>query len=354
MEIVSVKDFVNKVLAGVAMGIVVGLIPNAILGELFKFLSQYHDIFTTLNSVVVGIQFTVPVIVGVLIAMQFQMNPLQTVIVGTASFVGSGSASFLENKWILTGIGDLINTMITAAIAVLIIMLIKDRLKSLTIILLPIIAGGIAGFIGIVLLPYVQLLTTAIGHGINIFTGLQPLVMYILIAIAFSILIVSPISTVAISMAIGLTGLAAGAANIGIAAAACMLVIGTLRVNNSGVPIAVFLGAMKMMMPNLLRHPIISVPIGLTAVVTAITANFFGIQGTKESAGFGFSGLVGPINAIKFMDGSVGINILILIFVYFVVPFITAFIVHNLCTKVFKLYDPSVFKFLSEESGYEK
>lgn len=351
MEKVSFKQFVNKVLAGVALGIVVGLIPNAILGELFKYLSQFHDIFVTLNNVVVGIQFTVPVIVGVLIAMQFKLNPLQTVTVGTAAFVGSGAAVFHDSMWILTGIGDLINTMITASIAVLIIMIVKDRLKSLTIILLPIIAGGIAGFLGIILLPYVQLLTTGIGQLINGFTNLQPLLMYILIAIAFSILIVSPISTVAIAMAIGISGLAAGAANIGIAAAACMLVIGTVRVNNSGVPIAVFLGAMKMMMPNLLKHPIIAVPIGLTATVTAFAANFFGIQGTKEAAGFGFSGLVGPINAMKFMDGSVLMNVLILIIVYFVIPFIAAFVIHNLCTKVFKLYDPSVFKFISEERG---
>lgn len=45
MKKISAKEFMNKVLAGVAMGIVVGLIPNAILGELFKYLSQYHDIF---------------------------------------------------------------------------------------------------------------------------------------------------------------------------------------------------------------------------------------------------------------------------------------------------------------------
>ncbi len=351
MQKVSVKEFINKVLAGVAMGIVVGLIPNAILGELFNFLSQYHQIFATLNSVVVGIQFTVPVIVGVLIAMEFKMNPLQTVIVGTASFVGSGAAAFQENSWVLTGIGDLINTMITASIAVLLILLIQDKLKSLTIILLPIIAGGAAGFIGIVLLPYVELLTTGIGHLINSFTNFQPLVMYVFIAVAFGILVVSPISTVAIAMAVGITGLAAGAANIGIIAGTWMLVVGTLRVNNSGVPIAVFLGAMKMMMPNLLRYPIIIIPISLTSIVTAVVANFFQVEVTTEAAGFGLAGMVGPISALKFMDGGMAMNIITLVLVYFIVPIVTAVIVHHLCTKVFKIYDPSVFKFLSDESG---
>lgn len=329
------------------MGIVVGLIPHAILGELFKFLSQYHEIFTTLTNVVVGIQFTVPVLVGVLIAMEFKLNPLQTVIVGTASFVGSGAASFLEDQWILTGIGDLMNTMITASIAVLLILLIQDKLKSLTIILLPIIAGGASGFIGILLLPYVELLTTGTGQLINSFTNFQSTVMYILIAVSFAIIIVSPISTIAILMAIGLTGLAAGAANIGIVAGMWMLVVGTLQVNNKGVPIAVFLGAMKMMMPNLLKHPIMMVPLTLTSIITAIVAGFFNIVVTTEAAGFGLAGMVGPISAIKFMGDDITLNLFVLVIVYFIVPLITAFAVHYLCTKVLKLYDPSIFKFLS-------
>lgn len=347
MEKVSIKQFINKVLAGVAMAIVVGLIPNAILGELFKFLSRYHEVFATLNSVVVGIQFTVPVIIGVLIAMEFKMTPLQTVIVGTASFVGSGAASFLEDRWVLTGIGDLINTMITASIAVILILLIQDRLKSLTIILLPILAGGTAGFIGILILPYIELLTTGIGHLVNSFTNFQSTVMSVLIAIAFGILVVSPISTIAISVAIGLSGLAAGAANIGIVAATWLVVIGTLKVNDKGVPIAVFLGAIKMMMPNLLKHPIMMLPIALTSIVTALVASFFEIKVATEAAGFGLAGMVGPISALQFMGNELAVNLVILGGVYVVVPLITAIIVHNVCTKVLKLYDPAIFKFLS-------
>src|SRR5690625_5448403 len=106
---------------------------------------EFRRVLFRSKSVVVGIQFTVPVIVGVLIAMQFKFNPIQTVVVSTAAFVGSGAAVFQQNMWVLTGVGDLINTMITAAIAVLIIMLIKDRMGSLKIILLPLIEGVIAG-----------------------------------------------------------------------------------------------------------------------------------------------------------------------------------------------------------------
>ncbi|MDN8926661.1 hypothetical protein Q0O74_13790, partial [Staphylococcus aureus] len=39
------------------------------------------------------------------------------------AYVGSGAAQFKNGAWMITGIGDLINTMITAAIAVLFILL---------------------------------------------------------------------------------------------------------------------------------------------------------------------------------------------------------------------------------------
>ena len=42
------KDFIFRVLSGVAIGIVAGLVPNAILGEIFKYFMQYHPIFKTL------------------------------------------------------------------------------------------------------------------------------------------------------------------------------------------------------------------------------------------------------------------------------------------------------------------
>ena len=44
-EMITPRTFIFNVLNGVALAIVVGMIPNAILGELSKYLSQYNDIF---------------------------------------------------------------------------------------------------------------------------------------------------------------------------------------------------------------------------------------------------------------------------------------------------------------------
>ena len=210
------KDFVFRVLSGVAIGIVAGLVPNAILGEIFKYFMQYHPIFKTLLGVVQAIQFTVPALIGALIAMKFNMTPLAIAVVASASYVGSGAAQFKQGTWVIAGIGDLINTMLTASIAVLLILLIEERVGSMALIVFPTVVGGLAATIGVFTLPYVRLITTGIGNMVNSFTELQPVFMSMLISMVFSFIIISPLSTVAIAIAIGLSGIAAGSASIGI------------------------------------------------------------------------------------------------------------------------------------------
>ena len=103
---ISVGDFIFRVLSGVAIGIVVGLVPNAILGEIFKALMHHHPIFATLLHVVQALQFTVPALVGALIAIKFNMTPLAIAVVSSAAYVGSGAAQFKNGAWIIAGIGD--------------------------------------------------------------------------------------------------------------------------------------------------------------------------------------------------------------------------------------------------------
>lgn len=343
------KLFLDRVLNGAAVGIVVGLIPNAITGELFKALARLMpdvSLWVTLSQVVAGLQFTVPVIVGVLIAMQFGMTAVQTVIVGTASFVGSGAMKFSPDSVMLVGIGDLINTMITASVAVLILAWVGNRLGSLTVLFLPIIGGGISGLIGILTLPYVRYITTGLGALVNAIAEQRGLGLAasVLIAMLFAVMIVSPISTVAICTAIGISGAAAGAASLGIAAAAAVLMVGSLRVNNSGVTWSVFLGAMKMMMGNMLKYPVMILPLAIVGGLTGLVGGLIGITGSPETAGFGQSGLVGPIAAAPGLHYSAPVVVGILALVYFVLPIALAFGVHLLLVRL-HVYSPAIYAF---------
>lgn len=348
-EKITAKDFFNKLLAGISIAIIVGLIPNAILGELFKFLSTKASVFKYLLLIVQIAQFAVPCLVGALVSMQFKLNPIETASVTMSTLVASGVVSFNEDGFKIAGIGDLINTIIISGFAVYLCLLLRGKLGNLTLVLLPMIIVCIAGGIGVLILPYVKMITGAIGALIANFTNFKPLIMSILLSISFAIVIISPMSTVAIALAVGLSGLSSGAANIGICATCASLVVGSLRANPSGITIAVLLGSPKMFLSNWIKHPILNLPIILTALISGIFAYIFNIQGTPESAGFGFSGLVGPINAFARMEGSAFNNLIITIIAFFIVPFVSAFVVDYLFVKVLKLYKHEVFKFESED-----
>ena len=347
----SVTDFLNNILNGTAIAIVVALIPNAILATLLKPLLGHPTFGGFANEflhVLQVFQFLTPIMAGILIGQKFQLAPMQQLAVGGAAYIGSGAWKYVEvvkdnieqSIFQLAGIGDLINTMFTAALAVLAVRLVGKRFGALNIICLPIFIGAGVGFLGWKILPFTAHITTVIGHGINTFTELQPYLMSVLIAASFAVIIVSPVSTVAIGIAIGLDGLAAGAASMGIAATTAVLVWGTGRKNESGIPIAIALGAMKMMMPNFLKRPLIAVPMVLTAAVSALSVPFFNLVGTPASSGFGLVGLVGPIASL-----AGGCGILVMLLAWLVIPFAVGFVAYKICRDLFKLYTDDAFVF---------
>lgn len=81
---------------------------------------------------------------------------------------------------------------------------------------------------------------------------------------------------------------------MGIAATTVVLVINSWKVNESGVTLAIALGGMKMMMPNLFKYPIILLPCLFTATISAIPVAMLSISGVPQSAGFGLVGLGWP------------------------------------------------------------
>ncbi|PWZ98647.1 hypothetical protein DD924_06960, partial [Staphylococcus pseudintermedius] len=137
--------------------------------------------------------------------------------------------------------------------------------------------------------PYVSKVTQSLGHLIHTFTELNPLIMSLLIAITYALLMVTPISLVAIATAISLTGLGSGAGNMGVVAACVTFIMGSIKVNKLGVNIVLLFGAAKMMIPVYFKHPIISIPLIINGFVAGLIAYFMGIQGTPMSAGFGYS-----------------------------------------------------------------
>ncbi|MBM7616669.1 putative membrane protein [Weissella uvarum] len=365
------KDFFFKILNGSAQGILIGVLPSAVLKYvLLPFIKSGQSWAIDLNSILVLFSSFIPILIGVAIALQFKMKPLDVGVMAIATGAASGSikwatvpAGFVNpitgvkttaasTVYFAQGAGDVINAMLVAAIGVLVIWLVAKYLNgfgAVAIILSPLLIGGGVAMLGHFLAPYVGAITTAIGNGVEMFTQLQPLPMAILIAMAFAFLIITPVSTVGIALAISLAGMGAGAAGVGVVATTVVLLINSLKVNKPGTTVAIFLGAMKGMMPAVFKKPIMILSFLATAAVSALPVALFNVQGTPTSAGFGWIGMVSPIQSMLAEGADKAfvshvVSILPGIVTWFIVPIVAGFIMDYLFTKVFHMYKPEDFK----------
>ncbi len=191
------KDFFSKLLNGMSIGIVVSLIPNALLGELLKLLIPHFPVLQHLFDITLYVMSLLPVLIGVMVGITFKLTPIQTASVGIAAMVGSGAIQkTADGLFALQGIGIVINTGITAALAVLFVQLIGNRLKGYSILLIPTLSILIPGMIGYTILPFIKSVTGLLGVAIANVTSLQPVLMGAIIAVFFCVIILSPISTV--------------------------------------------------------------------------------------------------------------------------------------------------------------
>lgn len=316
------KEFFSKLLTGMSIGIVVALIPNALMGEILKLLIPHFPILQHLFDITIFVMSLLPVLIGVMVGVTFKLSPIQTASVGIAAMVGSGAIEkTVEGLFVLNGIGIVINTGITAALAVLFVQFIGNRFKGYSILLMPTLGILIPGMIGYMLLPFMKSSTGLLGVAISNVTLLQPVVMGAIIAVVFCLIILSPISTVGVATVIMLSGIGSGAANLGIVAAGVGLAIASYKANSLGTALAHVLGSPKIQMRNFFMKPAIALPMLISAAILGGLAGVLNIQGTPYSAGFGLSGFVGPLNYITFAEGGwTAKNISIMLSTFLILP----------------------------------
>lgn len=316
------KDHSLKILNGMSIGIVVALIPGAIFSQIAKMLelsqiSLYLSVSTGLMCLLMGL----------CISLQYKFDPISSCILAIATFIGGGAIKGVSPEGAIQwqGSGDVINAAIAAIIAIILIQLLQDKLKAYKLIILPTVVLVVVVLVTSATAGPVGSITTGIGSVINNFTTLQPMLMSVLIAISFGIIIVSPISTVAVAMMINLSGNGSAAANIGITAVAITLAILSYKKNGTGTALAHFLGSPKIQMANFIKAPIMLLPCLISGALSAISVPILNILGTPMSAGFGISGLVGPLGHLE-LAGFNSSNYLICIIGFILIPTLISFI----------------------------
>ncbi len=157
-----------------------------------------------------------------------------------------------------------------------------------------IVGCGLALLIG----PWIGALATAIGNFIMWATELQPLIMGIIVSVVVGMALTLPISSAAICAALGLTGLAGGAALAGCCAQMVGFAFMSFRENRWGGLFSQGIGTSMLQMGNIMRKPVIWLPPIITSAITGPLATcVFQLEqnGAAIASGMGTCGLVGPI-----------------------------------------------------------
>ena len=153
------------------------------------------------------------------------------------------------------------------------------------------------GFAALIAAP-VGRAASAVGQAIMWATELQPFFMGIIVSVVIGVALTLPISSAAICAALGLTGLAGGAAVAGCCAQMIGFAVMSFPENRWGGLAAQGIGTSMLQMGNIVRNPRVWIPPTLASAITGpIATCIFRLQmnGAPVSSGMGTCGLVGQI-----------------------------------------------------------
>ena len=153
------------------------------------------------------------------------------------------------------------------------------------------------GFAALIAAP-VGRAASAVGQAIMWATELQPFFMGIIVSVVIGVALTLPIASAAICAALGLTGLAGGAAVAGCCAQMIGFAVMSFPENRWGGLAAQGLGTSMLQMGNIVRNPRVWIPPTLASAITGPVATcLFRLEmnGAPVSSGMGTCGLVGQI-----------------------------------------------------------
>lgn len=221
-----------------------------------------------------------------------------------------------------------------------------SKTTPIDIIVTPLVTILVGGLLSLLIAPYIGIAASAVGNAVMWATELQPFLMGILVSVLVGVALTLPISSAAICAALGLTGLAGGAALAGCCANMIGFAVISFRENKWGGLLAQGIGTSMLQMGNIVKNPRIWIPAIAASIVNGPIATcvfHLEMNGAAVSSGMGTCGFVGQIGVITGWTEEIsqGLRLSItavdwigLIVVSFIVPAIISWLVSLLLRKI--------------------
>ena len=324
------KKILNHVfidgLSGMALGLFSTLIIGTIIGQIGTLVG--NEIGTYLIAISSVAKTVTGAGIGVGVAAKFKQGPLVTVSAAVAGIIGAFPALGMES-FALGKAGEPLGAFVAALIGIECGRLVAGRTK-IDIILTPLVSictGAAAGFI---VGPPISNFMKWLGNLVNINVEASPILGGIAVSVLMGMILTLPISSAALGVSMGLTGLAAGAATIGCCCQMVGFAVASYRENKFGGFIAQGIGTSMLQVPNILRRPLIWLPpIISSAILGPIASAVLHMVSTPIGSGMGSAGFVGQIAAYGAMletGMSSKVALIQIIIMHFVLPAVVTLI----------------------------
>lgn len=322
-------------LSGMAYGLFSTLIIGTILCQVSKLVGN-NIVADYINSIGNIAKTFTGAGIGVGVACKLKSAPLTTVCAAVCGMIGAfpsiATAAFAVGKP-----GEPLGAFIAALVAIELGALVAGKTK-IDIIVTPVVcilSGAMAGlFVG----PYISKAMMWLGQLVNVNVDKYPILGGIAVSVLMGIILTLPISSAAIGLSMGITGLAAGAATVGCCCHMVGFAVMSYRENKFGGLIAQGLGTSMLQVPNLVQKPILWLPpIISSAILGPVSSAVLKMVSNDIGAGMGSAGLVGQFMAYDSMisaDFSPVVALLEIIVMHFVLP---AALTLGICESMRKL-----------------
>ncbi len=321
-----IKKYLNRVFIDGLSGMAYGLFSTLIIGTIICQIASIIGTGTTIGSYINAMGAVAKTVmgagIGVGVAAKLKASPLTTVSAAVVGMIGAFPNLAVEAFKIGTP-GEPLGAFVAAYVAIEIGGFVSGKTK-LEIILTPlccILAGATMAFL---VGPYIADAMQWIGELVNVNVKNHPVIGGMFISVVMGILLTLPISSAAIGIAMGISGIAAGAATIGCCCNMVGFAVISYRENKFGGLISQGIGTSMIQMPNIVKKPIIWLPaIISSAILGPVSSALLKMVSTPVGSGMGSAGLVGQFAAYGAMtqSGTTPVVALIEILVmHFVLP----------------------------------
>lgn len=301
-----IKKYLNRLFIDGLSGMAYGLFSTLIIGTI---ICQVANIIgdNNIGSYLFAIGNVAKTLtgagIGVGVACKLKSSPLTTVSAAVCGMIGA-FPNLSAEAFVLGKPGEPLGAFIAAYVAIEIGAMVSGRTK-VDIIVTPVccvLSGAAAGFfVG----PYISYAMVWIGNLVNVNVEKYPVLGGMAISVLMGVILTLPISSAAIGVSMGITGLAAGAATVGCCCNMVGFAVMSYRENKFGGLIAQGLGTSMLQVPNLVKKPILWIPPVLSsAILGPVSSAVLKMVSSPVGSGMGSAGLVGQFAAFESMVSS--------------------------------------------------